>query len=94
MLLISRVCVNWAIPNNNGIPLWMTQLFAYPWTKFCLDTSRTNSSLQRITDNLLKFTREYGNILVCQYFLGQTLKNHPWGGKLIKWKSPFFSLYM
>jgi len=26
---------------------------------------------------LLKFTREYGDILACQYPLGQTLKNHP-----------------
>ena len=31
-------------------------------------------------ENLLKFTREYGNILVCKYPLGQTLKNHPWVG--------------
>ena len=44
--------------------------------KFCLDTPRTNSSLQRITENLLKFTREYGDILACQYPQGQTLKNH------------------
>ena len=27
-------------------------------------------------ENLLKFTREYKDILVCQYPLGQTLKNH------------------
>ena len=60
-----------------GTPLWMTDLFAYPGTKFCLDTPRTESSLQRITENLLKFTREYGDILACQYPLGQTLKNHP-----------------
>ena len=59
----------WAIPFNNGTPLWI---------KFCLDTPRTDSSLQRITENLLKFAREYGDILVCQYPLGQTLKNHPW----------------
>ena len=51
--------------------------------KFCLDTPRTDSNLRRITENLLKFTREYGDILVCQYTLGQTLKNHPWGVRLL-----------
>ena len=45
--------------------------------KFCVDTPRSDISLRRITDNLLKFTREYGDILECQYPLGQTLKNHP-----------------
>ena len=45
-----------------------------------LDTPRTDNSLRRITENLLKFTREYGDILAYQYPLGQTLKNHPWGG--------------
>ena len=44
--------------------------------KFCLNTPRTDSSLRRITENLLKFTREYRDILACQYPLGQTLKNH------------------
>ena len=59
-------------------PLWMTELFAYPGTKILLLTPpRTDSSLRRITENLLKFTREYGDILACQYPLGQTLKNHP-----------------
>ena len=58
----------------------MTDLFAYPGTKFLSYTPRTDSSLRKITENLLKFTREYGDILVCQYPLGQTLKNHPWGG--------------
>ena len=48
--------------------------------KFCLDFPRTDSSLRRITKNLLKFTREYGDVLAHQYPLGQTLKNHPWGG--------------
>ena len=57
--------------------LWMTELFAYLGQKFCLDTPRTDSSLRRITENLLKFTREYGDILACQYPLGQTLKSHP-----------------
>ena len=66
------------------------ELFAYPGTKLFLDTPRTDSSLRRITKILLKFTREYGDILACQYPLGQTLKNHPWGGggTLIKWNSP------
>ena len=41
--------------------------------KFCLDTPRTDSSLQRITENLLKFTREYGDILACRYPLGQVI---------------------
>ena len=45
--------------------------------KFWLDTPRTDSSLQRITNNLLQTTREYGDILVCQYPLEQTLKNDP-----------------
>ena len=82
-LLVVCVCilkvVKWAIAFNKSTPLWMTDLFAYiPWDKnFCLDTPRTNSSLQRITKNLLKFTREYGDILVCQYPLGKTRKNHP-----------------
>ena len=69
----------------------MTDLFAYPGTKFLSYTPRTDSSLRKITENLLKFTREYGDILVCQYPLGQTLKNHPWGGTLIKWNSPIFA---
>ena len=39
-----------------------------PWDKiFCLDTPRTDSSLRRITEILLKFAREYGDILACQY---------------------------
>ena len=49
----------------------MTELFASPGMKFWLDTPRTDSSLQRITEILLTFTREYGDILVCQYPLGQ-----------------------
>ena len=52
----------------------MTVLFAYPGTKFWLGTPRTKSSLWRVTDNLLKFTREYRGILVSHYPLGQTLK--------------------
>ena len=40
------------------------------------DTLRTDSSLRRITKNLPKFAREYGDILVCDYPLG-TLKNYP-----------------
>ena len=58
-------------------PLLMTDLFAYPGTKFCLDTPRTGNSLRRIAENLLKLTREYRDILACQYPLGQALKNHP-----------------
>ena len=36
--------------------------------KFCLDTPRTESSLWRVTGNLLKFTREYGGILEYREF--------------------------
>ena len=36
------------------------------WDKLCLDTPRQVSSLWRTAENLLKFTREYGDILVCQ----------------------------
>ena len=67
----------WAIPFNKGTPLWMTELLPTLGQKFCLDTPRTDSSLRRITGKLLKFTREYEDILACQYPLGQTLKNHP-----------------
>ena len=42
--------------------------------KVWLDTPRTDSSSWKITENLLNFTEEHGDILVCQY---QTLKNHP-----------------
>ena len=41
----------------------MTELFAYSGTKFWLDTSRTDSSLRKITENVLKFTEEYRDIL-------------------------------
>ena len=45
-----------------------------PWDKnFCLDTPRTDSSLQRIAKNLLKFTREYGDILSHPGVLFKTL---------------------
>ena len=55
-----------------------------PWDKkFCLEIPRTDSNLRRITENLLKFTREYGDILVCQYPLRQTLKSHPWDVRLL-----------
>ena len=55
--------------------------------KFCLDTPRTDSSLQRITENLQESTE------ISQHPLGQTLKHHPWGvavgggGTLYKWNS-------
>ena len=54
-----------------------------PWDKYFALTPLGHSSLQRITENLLKFTREYGDIIACQYPLGQTLKNHPWGVPLL-----------
>ena len=71
------VSPKWAIPFNKGIPLWMTELFAYPGT--------------RITENLLKFTREYGDILVCQYSLhGKDAEKSSMGegGMPIKCNSP------
>ena len=36
--------------------------------KFWFDTPRKNSSLQGIAENLLRFTREYRDTLVCQYY--------------------------
>ena len=50
--------------------------------KFGLDTPRTDSSLWRITENLLKFTREYGDILACQYPLGTDTEKSSIGGYL------------
>ena len=81
--------MDWDIPFNKGTPHGWQSYLPTLGQKFCLDTPRTDSSLQRITEILLKFTREYGDILACQYPLGQTLKNHPWGGTLIKRNSPF-----
>ena len=52
---------------SQSTPLWMTAVFVYPGTKILACTSRTGSSLRRITEHLLKYTREDGNILVCQY---------------------------
>ena len=62
-----------------GYSLWMTVLFANPGPKIWLDTPK----MDRITENVLKFTREYGDILVCQYPMGQKLKNYPWGVPLL-----------
>ena len=39
-----------------------------PWDKISVDTPRTESSLWRVTGNLLKFTSEYGGILVYREF--------------------------
>ena len=70
--------LKWAIPFNKGTPPYGWQSFLPTLgQKFCLDSPRTDSSLQRITENSLKFTREYRDILACQYPLGQTLENHP-----------------
>ena len=41
------------------------------WNKNCADTPRTDGSLWRITYNLLKFARKYGDILVCQGKVGR-----------------------
>ena len=68
--------LHWAIPFNKGTPPMDDRAI-------CLDTPRTDSSLQRITEILLKFTRECGDIPACQYPLGQILKNHPWGVPLL-----------
>ena len=58
-------------------PLWMTELFAQS-----LDTPRTDSSLWRIMENLLKFTIENTEI---SYHVN---KKSSMGGTLIKWNSP------
>ena len=50
-----------------------------------IDTPRKDSSLQRIT-------REYGDILVCQYPLGQDNEKSSMGGMLIEWNCPIQSL--
>ena len=63
---------------KKGTPPMDDRAICLPWDKnFAFDTPRTDSSLRRIKGNLLKFTREYEDILACQYPLGQTLKNHP-----------------
>ena len=52
---------------------------------FDLTPPRPESSLQRVAGDLVKFTREYGGILVSQYPLIQALTNHvvSW----VKWES-------
>ena len=64
----------WAIPYNKSTI--RDRAIYLPWDKKFVLTPlyRTDSSLRRIRENLLKFTREYRDILVCQYPLGQTLK--------------------
>ena len=41
---------------------------------------RTDSSLRRITEDLLKFTREYEDILACQYPPGTDTEKSSIGG--------------
>ena len=65
----------WAIPFNKGTHYGWQNYLPPLGRKFWFDTPRTDSSLWRITEILLKFTREYGDILVGQYTLGQ---NYQW----------------
>ena len=52
--------------------------FCLPWDKnFALTPLGQTVVYGELQKNLLKFTREYGDILACRYPLGQTLKNHP-----------------
>ena len=37
----------------------------------------SKTDMQYLIEGYVKFTRECGGILVCQYPLGQTLENHP-----------------
>ena len=42
----------WTILFNKGTPQWVTVLFAYPGTKFWLDTTRTAVVDRRLNGNL------------------------------------------
>ena len=76
-----RSCVKWAVPFNKGtppLPPYGWKLFAYPsWAKNFALTPLGQTVVYGELRILLKFTRDYGDILACQYPLGQTLKDHP-----------------
>jgi len=57
--------MQWAIPFNKVPPMDDSYLPTLR-QKFCFDTPRTDSSLRRIMEKLLKFTRHYEDILACQ----------------------------
>ena len=65
-----------------------------PWDKnfAFMHIPRTESSLWRVTGNLLKFTREYGGILVYREFNKRVWRYHsmssPPGKKCSTWERP------
>ena len=66
---------------NEGDPIGDGAI-CLPWDKSIVLTP--DSSLQRVTGNLLKLTKEYEGVLVCHYPMEQTLKG--------VWRCPSVSL--
>ena len=62
LCLLTTPCPKWAIPFNKGTPQWMTELFAYPGTKICPDTPRTNGSLHGKFTEICKRIQRYPSV--------------------------------